>query len=260
MSGSYKEVPLSENSDLLNMTDFNEFGIPIKDSSELTANGSSIPTGPMNSGSTAISSGTVDVEANILSSGLSGALPGFLKNAAHPYVCLFHLLFKGLSIVAYWFVYMLTKDINVTFILTTIFLSLDFWTVKNVTGRILVKLRWWNKINDSDGTSEWIFESGEKLPSETSSVLDKNVFWIGLYAFPVFWLLAAVSNFLSFSPNFFILNLMGLMFSGTNALGYTKCSRSGQQAVQNWAQNQVVKAVFSSNNILAASSLNESSV
>ena len=259
MSSSYKEVPLSENSDLLNMSDFNEFGIPMKDSSAVNANGPSIPTGPMNSGSTAISSGTVDIEANTLSSGLSGALSSFLKNAAHPFVCLFHLLFKVLSIAAYWFVYMLTKDVNVTFILTTIFLSLDFWTVKNVTGRILVKLRWWNKINELDGTSEWIFESGEKqLASETSSVLDKNVFWIGLYAFPVFWVLAAVSNFLSFSPNFFILNLMGLMFSGTNALGYTKCSRSGQQAVQSWAQNQVAKAVFSSNKILSSTS--ESSV
>lgn len=34
----------------------------------------------------------------------------------------------------------------------------DFWTVKNVTGRILVGLRWWSRIKD-DGKEEWIFES-----------------------------------------------------------------------------------------------------
>ena len=31
-----------------------------------------------------------------------------------------------------------------TFILVTIIGALDFWTVKNVTGRLLVGLRWWS--------------------------------------------------------------------------------------------------------------------
>lgn len=38
------------------------------------------------------------------------------------------------------------------------FLSLDFWTVKNVTGRLLAGLRWWNVV-DSEGNSQWKFES-----------------------------------------------------------------------------------------------------
>ena len=37
-------------------------------------------------------------------------------------------------------------------------LAADFWTVKNVTGRLLVGLRWWNKVNE-DGSTEWVFES-----------------------------------------------------------------------------------------------------
>jgi len=45
-------------------------------------------------------------------------------------------------------------------------LAFDFWTVKNVSGRLMVGLRWWNKIEE-DGTSTWIFES-------------KKVFYIGL--------------------------------------------------------------------------------
>jgi hypothetical protein len=167
-------------------------------------------------------------------------IPSFLRNAAHPYVCLFHILFKTLAVFTYWIIYALTKDIIFTFILTTIFLAMDFWTVKNVTGRILVGLRWWNKMND-DGTSEWMFESG--VDRSQVSTLDKNVFWIVLYVFPLFWVGAAISNFLSFSPNFVVLNLMGVAFAGTNALGYTKCSRSGQQAVTNWATSQAMKVI-----------------
>ena len=30
------------------------------------------------------------------------------------------------------------------FIMGTIFSALDFWVVKNVTGRLLVGLRWWS--------------------------------------------------------------------------------------------------------------------
>ena len=35
---------------------------------------------------------------------------------------------------------------------------MDFWTVKNITGRLLAGLRWWNHI-DEDGKSQWIFEN-----------------------------------------------------------------------------------------------------
>ncbi len=44
------------------------------------------------------------------------------------------------------------------FLTVILLLAFDFWTVKNVTGRLLVGLRWWNKIEE-DGTSTWMFES-----------------------------------------------------------------------------------------------------
>ena len=31
-----------------------------------------------------------------------------------------------------------------TFIVVVVMSALDFWTVKNVTGRLLVGLRWWH--------------------------------------------------------------------------------------------------------------------
>ena len=40
------------------------------------------------------------------------------------------------------------------------FLCCDFWTVKNVSGRLLVGLRWWNYIDDQ-GTSHWMFEQAK---------------------------------------------------------------------------------------------------
>lgn len=38
--------------------------------------------------------------------------------------------------------------------------SMDFWTVKNITGRLLVGLRWWNFV-DEDGQNHWKYESAK---------------------------------------------------------------------------------------------------
>lgn len=44
------------------------------------------------------------------------------------------------------------------FVLCVLMLVFDFWTVKNVSGRLLVGLRWWSE-NKEDGTTTWLFES-----------------------------------------------------------------------------------------------------
>ena len=46
----------------------------------------------------------------------------------------------------------------IIFMMTVLLAALDFWVVKNLSGRILVGLRWWNEINDL-GESVWKFES-----------------------------------------------------------------------------------------------------
>ena len=50
--------------------------------------------------------------------------------------------------------------------MTVLLAALDFWVVKNVSGRILVGLRWWNEINDL-GESIWKFESLDQEVSIT---------------------------------------------------------------------------------------------
>jgi hypothetical protein len=49
------------------------------------------------------------------------------------------------------------KSFVIIFVITVLLAALDFWVVKNVSGRILVGLRWWNEIDDG-GNSLWKFE------------------------------------------------------------------------------------------------------
>ena len=74
--------------------------------------------------------------------------------------CLFHVLFKVASLVSFLFFYSITGDEIITFVMVVMFAAFDFWTVKNVTGRILVQLLWWSEI-DELGLERWKFESDE---------------------------------------------------------------------------------------------------
>lgn len=80
----------------------------------------------------------------------------------HPYVTLFHIAFRSLAIVVYMFFTSLTGGFITSFVFIVLLLSADFWTVKNITGRILVGLRWWNYI-DEEGKSIWVYESRVSL-------------------------------------------------------------------------------------------------
>ena len=60
----------------------------------------------------------------------------------HPVAAAFHLLFKLLAIFLYLFGGALSSNFVNIFVLCVLMLAFDFWTVKNVSGRLLVGLRW----------------------------------------------------------------------------------------------------------------------
>jgi len=65
----------------------------------------------------------------------------FLCKSSHPLPALFHLLFKTSAVLLYVFGGWFGSDYVTTFVLAVLLLAFDFWTVKNVTGRLLVGLR-----------------------------------------------------------------------------------------------------------------------
>merc|ERR1719362_920808 len=99
---------------------------------------------------------------------------GWLQGAAHPVTCVFHAAFKVAVLLVYFNGRYISGGYVCTFILSTVFAALDFWTVKNVTGRVLVGLRWWNHVRE-DGSQEWVFESNPK--EDSLNATDRNVFW-----------------------------------------------------------------------------------
>ena len=76
--------------------------------------------------------------------------------AGHPVACVATFAFKAMAIVGYLFFGLLFSDVFV-FITVTVLSGMDFWVVKNITGRLLVGLRWWVDF-DEQGEEHWKFE------------------------------------------------------------------------------------------------------
>lgn len=71
-----------------------------------------------------------------------GLVDTLFASALNPVACLFHMAFKGASIFSFVFLNAFLNEEVLTFIIVVVFAAFDFWTVKNITGRLLVNLRW----------------------------------------------------------------------------------------------------------------------
>ena len=162
--------------------------------------------------------------------------PEFLRKAAHPGIWIWHMLFKAAAIVSYFFLNLFIDNYVMTFISVILLSAFDFWVVKNITGRILVGLRWWSQVKD-DGTEEWYFES---LEEKKNAGIDSFIFWAVLYITPIIWIILAIANVLSLSIYNVTLCLSALALSGTNLYGYIKWERDHKGKVRGFLMDQAM--------------------
>ena len=95
------------------------------------------------------------------------------------------------------------------FIITILLLAADFYYLKNIAGRRLVGLRWWNEVDPATGDSHWVFESSEP-GTKVINATDSRFFWLAIYAQPLLWILLAIVAL--FSLKFIWLPLVGMCF------------------------------------------------
>lgn len=83
------------------------------------------------------------------------------------------------------------------FIVTILLLAGDFYYLKNIAGRRLVGLRWWNEVDPSTGDSQWVFESSEP-GTKTINPTDSRFFWLAIYAQPLLWIALTILALIRF--------------------------------------------------------------
>ncbi|KAI0036692.1 Golgi apparatus membrane protein TVP23 [Vararia minispora EC-137] len=158
-------------------------------------------------------------------------LAGIFRQSAHPGALFFLYFFRTLALAAYILSGFFPDYYVISAVVIVVFLSMDFWNCRNVAGRTLVGLRFWNQV-DEDGESSWVFESRD--PSRPANPVDSRMFWTALYIFPAFWLILLIVSFLKLSISFIPIVILALVFNMTNVVGFTYADRD---AKRRWATN-----------------------
>jgi hypothetical protein len=153
----------------------------------------------------------------------------------HPVAAFFHIFFKVAALLCYYFLSLFTDNFVLVFVTCILLLTFDFWTVKNITGRLMVGLRWWNEVQP-DGTSVWKFESKEDMSD--IDPMDSYIFWIALYAQPLLWILAVVVCFIRWKFQWLMVIGFALVLGVSNAIGYFKCQRDATSRLSGWFVRQ----------------------
>lgn len=148
-----------------------------------------------------------------------------LGQSSHPIALLCYLFFKIAPLAIYLFGLLFTSNYILFFILIILLLAADFWNVKNVAGRLLVGLRWWNETNDL-GETVWVFENAD--PQRVINPIDSYVFWLFSYATPAVWVLFAIMAILKFQLLSLILVVIAVSLNLTNTMAYSKCDKFGK--------------------------------
>ncbi|XP_073038876.1 Golgi apparatus membrane protein-like protein ECHIDNA [Primulina eburnea] len=166
------------------------------------------------------------------------------ENYAHPKICFFHVLFKAAALAFYILSTLFFDSFVIIFVVTVLLSALDFWVVKNVSGRILVGLRWWNEIND-DGESVWKFECLDQESLARMNKKDSWLFWWTLYLTAVAWIFFAIFSIIRFQADYLLVVGVCLTLSIANIVGFTKCRKDAKKQLQAFA-TQTIASRFSS--------------
>mmetsp|Transcript_19556 Transcript_19556/g.50854 ORF Transcript_19556/g.50854 Transcript_19556/m.50854 type:complete len:200 (+) Transcript_19556:111-710(+) len=157
--------------------------------------------------------------------GSTPATPAVEETYRHPKTVVAHLFFRTAAVLCYLFSWLYTRSFIIVFINVVTLLAFDFWTVKNVSGRLLVGLRWWNKVAE-DGSTEWVFESKKgKAPHPQEA----RIFWWSMYIFTVIWIVLAFTALIKFHFGYLLLVGIAIGVNLSNVVGYWKCDSDAKK-------------------------------
>nr|XP_035926398.1 Golgi apparatus membrane protein TVP23 homolog A isoform X4 [Halichoerus grypus] len=115
---------------------------------------------------------------------------------------------------------------------------------KNVTGRLMVGLRWWNQI-DEDGKSHWIFEARKASPNQIAATeAEARIFWLGLIICPLIWIVFFFSTLFSLKLKWLALVIAGISLQAANLYGYILCKMGGESDISKVTARFLSQTVF----------------
>lgn len=172
-----------------------------------------------------------------------------LSESSHPVALMTFMALRISPVLIYVFGMIFTSNYVFYFILIILLVAADFWNVKNIAGRLLVGLRWWNETNEM-GKTIWVFENADE--NRYINPIDSKMFWSLMYAIPASWVVLAVFAVLKLQLLSLILVVIAISLSVTNTMAYNKCDKFGKaNSLASGLLGSVSSTLFSSLNPFA---------
>ena len=166
-----------------------------------------------------------ELEGQARNANAKNKITDFYKKSSHPPIALTTVGLKLAALFLYLFLDIIASD---AFVMIVVILldAIDFWYTKNISGRLLVGLRWWNKYNPETQQDIWVFESKNEIKEAN---IDRNTFWISLYGFTGAWLVLSIWECVMLNFTWAFLCLISLAIAGVNTYGFFRCSKLQQK-------------------------------
>ncbi|KAK7111979.1 Golgi apparatus membrane protein TVP23 homolog B-like isoform X2 [Littorina saxatilis] len=170
------------------------------------------------------------------------------KRLKHPVAVFFHIFFRAGALLTYFLCEFFSSSFITNFIVIILLLCMDFWTVKNVTGRLLVGLRWWNYVDDK-GESHWVFESRKGTPgSRKISAIESRIFWLAMVVSQILWVVFFITALFRLNFKWMMVVGVGFGMNGANFYGYVRCKLGSKKKISSVARNfltaQFIRSMF----------------
>eukprot|EP00158_Paraphelidium_tribonemae_P001625 Partr_v1_DN24630_c0_g1_i1_m59746 putative Family with sequence similarity 18, member len=170
----------------------------------------------------------------------NGTIHQILRASSHPRVLIAHLFFRSLALVLYLLSGLWSDQTIIFCILVIVLSAFDFWVVKNITGRLLVGMRWWNDA-DAEGHSSWVFEA---KPRDQVNKTDSMVFWWTLYLFTAIWSLLLVFAVIRLKFLWSVIVIVAITLNSANVVGYTKCDRDAKSRFKGFVSQGLMNGMM----------------
>ena len=165
-------------------------------------------------------------------------ITNFYKKSTYPMISLLTVLIKLASIISFFlFLIFLSNEAIIMFIVVLIGLC-DFWMTKNISGRFLAGLRWYNLLKSETNTEIWVFE-GKK--ENDSNMINRSIFWYSLYINDIIWIVLFIWEFIRLRFDWSFICLILIIFSFTNTYGFYKSSKIQQKGTKFLIKKYIVE-------------------
>ncbi len=167
-----------------------------------------------------------DIEKNNQKEKNNITVTNFYKKSTYPMISLLTVLIKLASIISFFLFSIFLSNEAIIMFIVVLFGACDFWITKNISGRFLAGLRWYNLLKLETNTEIWVFEGKNE---NNADFIDKGIFWYSLYFNDIVWIILFLWEIIRLKFDWSFICLILIIFTFTNTYGFYRSSNIQQK-------------------------------